>query len=67
MDTYTLEPGRWIYRNGKPFVYVTYGQDKATSVRTCEPVEADAIAREIVRLLNSEAHDPNYVEIHMKA
>ena len=42
---YTYEPGREIYRSGKPFISVT--REGST-----KPTKADATARRIVRLLN---------------
>ena len=50
--TYTLEPGRWIYRDGRPFLFLQYGTDPQTSARTAQPQEADDFARRIVMLLS---------------
>jgi hypothetical protein len=43
---YSVEAGRLICRDGKPFVNVTRSEGRAT------PVEADALTRKIVALLN---------------
>jgi hypothetical protein len=45
-DTYTVEPGRNIYRNGEPLIYVGR-QDLPTS-----PSEADDLTHVICALLN---------------
>ena len=53
MATYTIEPGRHIYRDGAPFVYVTYSVNPETSVRSASPAEADSFARHIAACVNA--------------
>lgn len=50
---YTVEPGRWIYRDGQPFVSIGCAHtSKATGGAAINPVEADELTREIVKYLN---------------
>ncbi len=46
---YTIEPGRQIYHDGKPFIGISRAEDTA-------PAEADLTARRIVVLLNQANH-----------
>ena len=50
---YTLEPGRNIYRDGKPFVYIS------KCPYPVEPSDADDFARLVVKLLRERglSHD----------
>lgn len=50
---YTLEPGRWVYRDGDPFISIGCAHtSKATGSAAINPAEADKVAHEIVRWLN---------------
>jgi len=50
---YTVEPGRWIYRDGEPFVSIGCAHtSKETGSAAINPTEADDLTRSIVRWLN---------------
>jgi hypothetical protein len=46
-DTYTVEPGRTIYRNGEPLIYIGI-----RGYFDCHPSEADDLTHVICALLN---------------
>ena len=46
MSRYTVEPGRHIYRDGKPFIYIGRPDDGAY------PTEADLVTHTIAACLN---------------
>ena len=55
---YTVEPGRWIYRNGEPFASIGCAHtSKATGGAAINPTEADALTRRVVAWLNREEDD----------
>ena len=52
-DVYTVEPGRCIYRNGRPFVGIKRDGDQPNiSVFNVSPYEADRFTHRVVALLN---------------
>lgn len=61
MNVYTVESGRNIYKNGKPFVYLAIPTDKVTNARACEPAEADDLTHLISFLLNVNERAENMV------
>lgn len=53
--TYTVEPGRNIYKNGKPWIYVSIPKEPATNGYSgALPAEADDETRRIAALLNQD-------------
>ena len=50
MPRYTVEPGRFIHKNGHPFIYIARDSGSVAS-----PVETDTLTHLIANLLN--AHD----------
>ena len=55
---YTVEPGRWIYRNGEPFVSIGCAHTStATGGAAINPTEADALTRRVAVWLNREEDD----------
>ena len=52
---YTVQPGRWIYRDGEPFVSVGCAHtSRATGAAPVNPAEADEVARKLARWLNRD-------------
>ena len=63
---YTVEPGRWIYRNGEPFVSIGCARTSpATGGAAINPTEADALAHRVAEWLNREEQNygPREIEI----
>ena len=63
---YTVEPGRWIYRNGEPFVSIGCAHTpKATGSAAINPTEADALVHRVAEWLNREEQNsgPREIEI----
>jgi hypothetical protein len=56
MHVYTVESGRNIFRDGKPFVYVQKqsGTYDGVEVEYVCPSDADNVTRRIVDLLNAD-------------
>ena len=53
---YTIEAGRWILRDGKPFVSIHRGDN-------CSPVDADNVATFFCQMLNARRYsvlDPDF-------
>ena len=61
---FTLE-GRYITLDGRKLAFMRYGIDPDTSIRTISPIELDALLAEVVRLLNSSAFDPEYIQKYL--
>lgn len=59
--TYTVEAGRQIYRDGKPWLYIS-GSIGYNGAFNYMPVEADALVHLVVDVLNSgyEFDDKNF-------
>jgi hypothetical protein len=52
---YTVEPGRWIYRNGEPFASIGCAHTSTeTGGAAINPTEADALTHRVVAWLNRE-------------
>ena len=63
---YTVEPGRWIYRNGEPFVSSGCAHTStATGGAAINPTEADALTHRVAEWLNREEQNygPREIEI----
>lgn len=50
--TYTIEPGRCIYRDGEPFIEIKRDTDDPTTPPPLDPWEADRVTQRICELLN---------------
>ena len=53
MNRYTVEPGRAIFKDGKPFICIERDCDPRSREYVVSPIEADMVTHRICNLLNA--------------